>query len=460
MASRRRGWTAALVAVAVWLAAAPAALAQSLIRDTEIEEILRAQADPVFEASGLNPRDVRLFIVNDPTLNAFAAQGQIVGFHTGLILEADTPNELLGVIAHEAGHLSGGHTVSNGISRSGMQPFLLTMGLGVLAALAGAPDAGAALIGSSGYFGTLGALTYSRAQEAAADQAAVTALERAGRSAQGLVDFFDEFRYQEVFSQERRFPYFRSHPLSSDRIAALRRRVQDQSNHGVEDTPEELLAHQIMQAKLYAFLNAPTYTFRRYPESDDSYPARYARAIAHYRATHTETALAAIDELLAEQPGNPYLWELRGQVLFEVGRPAEAEPAHRRAVELKPDGPLLRINLAQALIAQEDEAKLDEAIAELDRALGQERDNPVAWWLMAQAYGARDDQGQARLAIAEYHFHIGNMNEARRAAVFARSHLERGTPSWRRAVDIILATGATDEDLDALDRANERAGLN
>ena len=460
MASRRRGWTAALVAVGVWLAAAPVALAQSLIRDTEIEEIIRAQADPVFEASGLDPRDVRLLLVNDPSLNAFAAQGQIVGFHTGLILEADTPNELLGVIAHEAGHLSGGHTVSNGISRSGMRPFLLTMGLGVLAVLAGAPDAGAALVASSGYFGTLGALTYSRAQEAAADQAAVTALERAGRSAQGLVDFFDEFRYQEVFSQERRFPYFRSHPLSSERISALRRRVQDQRHHGVEDTPEELLAHRTMQAKIYAFLNAPAYTYRRYPESDASYPARYARAIAHYRATETEAALTAIDALIEEQPENPYLWELRGQVLFEVGQPAEAEPAHRRAVELKPDAPLLRINLAQALIAQEDETKRDEAIAELERALSHERDNAVAWWLMAQAHGARDDQGPARLAIAEYHFHIGDMAEARRSAVFARAALERGSTSWRRAVDIILATGATPEDLEALDRANARADIN
>ena len=464
MASRRRRYPAtilaALVAAGLWLAATPVAMAQSLIRDTEIEEIIRAQADPVFEASGLDPDDVRLLLVSDPTLNAFAMQGQVVGFHTGLILEAETPNELLGVIAHEAGHLSGGHTVSNGINQSGMKPFLLTMGLGVLAALAGAPDAGAALMASSGYFGTLGALTYSRAQEAAADQAAVTALERAGRSAQGLVDFFDEFRYQEVFSEARRYPYFRSHPLSSERISALRRRVQDQAHHDVVDSPEAIAAHQVMQAKIYAFLNPPAYTHRRYPETDTSFPARYARAIAWYRATETEAALTAIDALIEEQPENPYLWELRGQVLFEVGRAAEAEPAHRRAVELKPDAGLLRINLAQALIAQEEPAKLDEAIAELNRALTYERDNAIAWWLMAQAHGARGDQGQARLAIAEYHFHVGDMAEARRSAVFARGELERGSTSWRRAVDIILATGATPEDLEELDRANARAGLN
>lgn len=453
-----RGWLSAAAAIAVWVSTPVLAQAQSLIRDTEIEMIIRDGADPILEASGLNPDDVTIMLVNDPTLNAFAMQGQRMGFHTGLILEADTPNQFLGVLAHEAGHLSGGHTIRGEMQQAGMKPFLLTMGLGVLAMLAGAPDAGALLIGNSGYFGTIGALTYSRSQEAAADQAALTAMEAAGVSGRGLVEFFEEFRYQELFSDERQFPFFRSHPLSNDRIAALRRRVQDQSHYDTLDTEEALFNHRVMQAKLYAFLNPPAYTLQRYPSSDTSYEARYARAIAAYRASHTDDAIRQIDALLEENPENPFLWELRGQVLFESGRVAEAEPAHRRSVELMPEAGLLRLNLAQAIIALDDPMRMEEGIAELHRSLAYERDNPFAYLLMSRAYGAIGEDGQARLAQAEYHFAINEMLEAQRSAVFARQRLEPGTAPYQRAVDIILASGATFEDIEALDRANASDG--
>ena len=452
-----RGWLSAAAALALWVSTPVLAQAQSLIRDTEIEMIIRPNADPILEASGLNPDDVTILLVSDPTLNAFAMQGQRMGFHTGLILEADTPNQFYGVVAHEAGHLSGGHTIRNEMNNAGMRPFLLTMGLGVLAALAGAPDAGALLIANSGYFGTLGALTYSRSQEAAADQAAVTALDAAGMSGQGLVEFFDEFRYQELFSDERRFPFFRSHPLSSDRISALRRRVNGMPNHGVTDSEESLFQHRVMQAKLYAFLNPPAYTLSRYPSSDTSFEARYARAIAAYRAANTDDAVAQIDSLLEEHPENPFLWELKGQVLFEAGRAAEAEPAHRRSVELMPEAGLLRLNLAQAILAQEDTARAEEGIAELHRSLAYEPDNPFAYLLMSQAYGAMGEDGQARLAQAEYHFALREMEQAQRAAVFARGRLEQGSAAYRRAVDIILASGATLEDIEELDRAQAGA---
>lgn len=458
MTSPLRRLTAVAAAIGVCLLAPAQAMAQSLIRDTEIEQIIRRGADPILEASGLEPDDVTILLVNDPTLNAFAMQGQRMGYHTGLILEADTPNQFLGVLAHEAGHLSGGHTIRGELQQAGMKPFLLTMGLGVLAALAGAPDAAAMLISNAGFFGTLGALNYSRSQEAAADQAAVTALETAGVSGRGLLEFFEEFRYQELFSNERRFPLFRSHPLSTDRIAALRRRVMAMSTYDVVDTEEALFQHRVMQAKLFAFLNPPAYTLQRYPATDTSYEARYARAIAAYRASHTEDALRQIDALLEESPDNPFLWELKGQVLFEVGRAAEAEPAHRRSVELMPEAGLLRLNLAQSIIAQDDATRMQEGIAELHRSLAYDRDNPFAWLLMSQAYGALGDDGQARLAQAEFHFSLREMEEAQRAAVFARSRLERGTAAWQRSVDIILASGASLEDIEDLDRLERAPG--
>jgi predicted Zn-dependent protease len=431
--------------------------APSLIRDTEIEAIIQKEAAPVLTASGLRPEDVHFYLLGDKELNAFVAGGQNIFLNTGLIAETENPNQLLGVIAHEAGHIAGGHAARSGdMQRAGLKPFLLTMGLGILAAAAGAPTAGAVLIGNSGWFGTLGALTYSRVQEAAADQAGATALERAGMSGKGLVDFLDNFRYQEVFSEARKYKYFQSHPLSSERIEALRRRVEAMPHYSTVDSPEAIAEHAIMKAKLEGFLN-PQQALITYKETDKAFPARYARAIAYYQKKDPDRALSLLDGLLADQPENPYLWELKGQILFEFGRAAEAEPAHRKSVQLKPDAPLFHVNLAQTLIALEKKDRLDEAVVELDRALALEKDNSFAWALLARAYDAKDMPGQARLAAAEAHFAVGEMRDARVFAMRAREQLTRDTPDWRRATDIVLTADPTKDDLKAIAR-DDRGG--
>ena len=422
---------------------------ETLIRDTEIEEILHRDADPILRAAGIEPKTVQIVIVGSKQLNAFAAP-RLMGVNTGLILETKNPNELQGVIAHEVGHLAAGHSARSGeMSKAGLRPFLLTMGLGVLAAMAGSGDAAAGLIGSAGYFGTLGAMGYSREQESRADQAGATLLEKAGLSGKGLADFFDNFRYQEVFEEARRYAYFRSHPLSSDRIDALRTRVEGLSHFNATDDAEAMNEHAIMKAKLDGFLN-PQSAVVKYAETDKSYPARYARAIAYYQLREPDKALKQIDALLEEQPDNPYLWELKGQVLFEFGRIQEAEGPQRRSVELKPDAPLLRVNLGQTLIALDDDAKVDEGIAELKRALSSESDNAVAWRLLAQAYDKRGEEGLARLATAEYQFNIGDMTQARVFAMRAREKLRKNTPEWRRATDIVLVSKPSKEDLKEL----------
>ena len=459
-AALRAGVMAAtLGATALLPAAAGAQEIRGLIRDTEIEEILRGYADPVFAAAGLNPSDVTINLVADKSLNAGAAAGQQMFFNTGLIQETETPNQLIGVIAHETGHIAGGHTVRSGeMSRAGMRPFLLSMGLGLLAMAAGAPDAGAALMVSSSQFGTLGALGYSREQEGRADQAAVTYLERASISSVGLVQFFDNFRYNEVFSEARRFPFFQSHPISSERIELLRRRAEEQKSFAVADSEERLAQHRLIKAKIDAFMNAPTQTFIKYKEDDPSFPARYARAIGHYRAGHTDIALRSIDALIAELPDNPYLQELKGQVLFEAGRAADSEPALRRAVEIKPEAPLLRVLLAQSLLAQDDKTRTEEAMTHLHKALTLEKDNTFAWKLMAQAHDARNEPGLARLATAEEYFAVGDPTQAKVFAMRARELLTRNSPEWRRATDIVLVSRPTPDDLRALAQERPPAG--
>jgi predicted Zn-dependent protease len=457
-----------LALMAMVIATQAQAQGLNLIRDTEIEETIKKEATPVIAASGLKVEDVHFYLVGDKELNAFSAAGQNIFLNTGLIQETESPNQLVGVIAHEAGHISGGHMVRGDVQRAGMKPFLLTMGLGVLAALAGAPDAAGALIVSAGQMGALGAMTYSRVQEASADQAAANALEKAGISGKGLLEFFENYRYQEVFDDSRKFEYFRSHPLSEDRIEALRRKVEAEPHYVYVDPPELVALHQIMKAKLRAFMDPPQQTFIKYKETDTSFIARYARAIAYYKSTEPEKALAQLDGLLADFPNNPYLWELKGQVLLESSHAAEAEVAHRKAVSLKPDAPLLHINLAQALISQEqgqnqtvlslkDNARLDEAISELNRSLAVEKDNAVAFRMLSEAYDAKHMPGQARLARAEYHFAQGELRDAKAFAIRARGQLPKDSPEWRRATDIVLVSAPTQDDLRQLARS-ERGG--
>lgn len=449
---------AATVSLAVTVGSA--GWAQSLIRDTEIEHVMRGYADPIIEAAGLDPNDVDFYLVADPQINAFVTGGQNIFMHTGMIVEAGTPNQLKGVIAHETGHITGAHLARSGDAMSAARaPMFLSLGLGVLAALAGEGGAAGALMASSQQFGALSYLTYSRAQEASADQAALQFLEDAGESADGLVVFFERFRYQEVMSQARRFPYFRSHPLSSDRIANLRRGVAESAYAGVEDSPEEIAELRRIQAKIYGFLVDPEYVFYRYPESDTSLPARYARAVAYYHDARLERALEEIQSLLEDEPDNPYFHELHGQMLFESGHAEEAIAPHRRSVELMPTAPLLRINLAIAMIATENPDYLEEAGQHLRVALDIEPDNAFAWYQMSILHDRKGETSLAQLAVAEQAFAVGDRMRAYQFAMRAREGLDQGTPAWFRATEIQAVSQPSEAEMREM-RRRQRQRMN
>ena len=417
-------------------------------RDTEIEAIMHQEMDPIFAAANVDPKRVELYLVADPTLNAATLPGYRMVVNSGLIMQCDRPNELQGVLAHETGHMERGDVARVGESTKGtVGPMLIGLGLGILAALAGAPDAAAALIYSGSYFGQLNGLAFSRDDESRADQAAITYLEKAGYSGAGIVDFFDNFRYEEVFSNAKKYPYWVDHPLTDDRIEAITVRAKAQPHWGVKDTPEMIAQFEVMKAKIKAFMNRPYQTYVDYPDTDQSFPARYARAIADYRELETDKALKEIDALITERPDDPYLYELKGQALMESDRAKEAETPLRKAVELNPEAPLLRLLLGQDLITQNDPAKLQEAINTLNRSLVVEPDNPMPWLWLSQAYDAKGDEGMARLATAEQDFHLGQMKDARAFAMRARGFLKRGTPEWNRATDIVLTSNPSSDDL-------------
>ncbi len=417
----------------------------SIIRDAETERLIREYADPVLLAAGLAPDSVRIYLINDPSINAFATVGRRMGIHTGLILAAETPNELIGVIAHEAGHIAGGHVARIGEAiANASTPALITMGLGILAAVAGAPEAGLALLLGGQHIAQRNILAYSRVQEAAADQAAVSYLNEVGWSSEGLIGFFEKFRDQELLSTRRQDPFVRSHPLSSDRIAALRSRVAESPHTGKPDSPESIRRFGMVQAKIHGFLDRPDVTFRRYPATDTSNEAHYARTVAYFRRGEVDQALGQLEPLIEAEPNNPFFQELKGQVYFETGRAEMAVAPYRRAVEILPDEGIFKLLLAQSLLAT-DEAGQDQSIAKeairlLEDAARTQNENSFVWHQLAIAYARMGNEPLAALATAERFFVAGQYERAFGFASRARKGLSAGTPEWNRSNDIIQAS--------------------
>ena len=443
MASPRTFLARILAALAVTTLFAAQSQAQSLLRDTEIEETLREFSDPLLRAGGLSPASVDLYLVNDPELNAFVTRGQNIFLHSGLILRADTPNELKGVIAHEAGHIVGGHIVRSDYgNRSAYGAMLLAAGVGLAAILAGEPGAGGLIIGGSQQFAAVESLAYSRVNESSADQYAANFLEQTGQSGQGLIDFFENFRAQEVLSQSRRYKYFRSHPLSADRIDSLRERVAESEHANRKDSEADQFRHDMMRAKLRGFLDSPQQVFNRFPPSDTSMPARYARSVAYFRGADLAGAIREIDTLIADEPDNPYFHELKAQILYESGQREDAIPSARMALSLKPDAPLLKVALAQSLIETDRKEELGEAVDLLKSVVVETPRHAWAWSLLSRAYGQLNEPALAKYASAEQYYAIGDLESARSFAGRAQKDLPRDIPQWRRASDIIVVAEA------------------
>ena len=453
-----RGAVGAVAAISAFaLMSAQTASAQSLIRDAEIEDTLRVYTNPLLDAAGLRREDVRIMIVNEDSVNAFVAGGQNIFMNTGLIMRAETPNEVIGVLAHETGHISGGHlSRSRGAMDQAMGPMLISIGLGILAIAAGAPDAGAALIAGSQGFAMANFVRFTQVQESAADQAGATFLEQSGQSGRGLISFFDSQIRPYEWQTRRAPPWMMTHPYSSDRVEALRQRVARGSHRDAVDSEENLRRFRFMQAKLIGFIRSEGQVLARYPTRDTSAPARYARAIAYYRQAKLDQARAELDVLIADDPRNPYFQELMGQILFENGRAAESIPYHRRSLEYAPGQPLLQVNLARALIAANGRAGTDEAVRLLSDAVRKEPDNGFAWREMASARYERGEEPLAELASAESSFSVGDYTSALNFAERARRSLPRNSVDYRRADDIVNFAG--NEVRERMQRTSGRRG--
>ncbi|MQX36776.1 M48 family metalloprotease [Roseospira navarrensis] len=419
------------------VAVATPARAQSLIRDAEIETTIRAYAAPLLQGAGIPVDAVTFRLINNPRLNAFVAKGNRMFLFTGLVMRTETPDELIGVIAHEIGHIAGGHHVR---LDDNLETLTATSLLGLLlgaaaGALAGRPDVGIAIGTGAQQAALRNFMTYSRTQESSADAFALKALEREGLPADGLLEFMHELESQEALTPEMQDPYMRTHPLTRDRIRAVENRVAS-APPGVRAVPapwEDM--HARMLAKLNAFLRPPGEALRLYKDREDI-AGRYGRAIAHYRAVEMDPALALIDGLIADEPNNPYFHELKGQMLFENTRVAEALPSYERAVSLLPEEPLLRVALAHAQIESGDPALLEPAQDNLRNALSRDPSSALAWRLLGQAYGRAGDAAMADYAMAETALRSGDYERALFHVGRAETQLKRGAPTWLRLQDI------------------------
>ncbi|MEZ5695652.1 MAG: M48 family metalloprotease [Sphingomonadaceae bacterium] len=421
------------------LASQPVA-AQSILRDAETEALLKDMAAPLVEAAGLEPGNVDIILINDRSINAFVAGGQAIYIHSGLIDAADTANEVQGVIAHELGHITGGHIIRNQEGVQGATNItILSLLLGVAAAAAGAGDAamGVIMAGQQAAMGKY--LAFSRVQESSADAAGVEYLSKAGISGRGSLAFFGKLRAQEFrygYSQSDDAAFTRTHPLSGDRIARLREDYQRDPAWDAPDDPVLQARFVRVKAKLFGYQSEPARTLQRYPKSMTDVPARYARAYAYHKNALIDDALEEADALLATDPDDPYFLELKGQVLLESGRPLDALDPLRRATALTNSEPLIASLFGHALIATEDPANHEEAERVLRASVARDRYNPFAWYQLGVVYAARGDMPRARLASAEQQVMNRQYAEALRSAQAAQAGLPEGSPDWIRAQDI------------------------
>ena len=439
---RLAGALALLAAIVLPLGAGAA----TLIRDAEIERTLSRMSAPVFSAAGLTPSSIEIYVIADSSLNAFVAGGRNIFLHTGLLTKLDTPEKLVAVIAHETGHIAGGHLARRAITlREAKGPAMLGMLLAVAAGIAGGGEAGVAVAAGSQQVLMRNMLRYNRAEEAAADQAALDYLARAKVNPKGMLQVLQLFRGQEVLSFGNLDPYTLTHPLSTQRVQLIEREVGAAQARSFPEDPERAYWHARMRAKLEGFLQDPQRVLDRYEGAEESEFVLYAKAVAWHRLPDESRALAAMDRLLARRPQDPFYLELKGQILFERNKPEAAVGYYRRAVSEAPDEPLLKSGLGRVLLALGNASADAEALKVLEEARRLDEADASMLRDLAIAYDRAGNRAMATLATAERFALSGDTEDAALHAERAASILPQGSPGWLRAQDIIALHDATDD---------------
>ena len=437
--SLRKLFTAVLLSVAFWINKAEAD-SISFIRDTEIENTVRVYVRPVFEAAGLDSAAVKVYVVKNDALNAFVAGGQNIFLHTGTLRKAKLPEEVMGVIAHEAGHITGGHLshMHNNLEQARLTN-LAALALGLpLAILSGRADIGLAASSLGSHVATRDYLKYSRENEQAADQAAISYLEKAEVNPQGMLTFMRRLNQTaRLYQGSSPNPYAQTHPLTADRVRFLNDSVARSAHRGRRLPAYFYNLHERMQSKLDAYIEPPENYLRDHPKNQGSLSDRYGRPMALLRLARHDQALEEINGLIENYPDDPFFVEFKGDILLDKGDLLNAEAAYKAVLDKLPWAALVQINMARVLLAQKTPEKDEVALAHLNNAKLYEPDNKRMWRLFATAYARLGDKGMLALSLAESEIRSRNAKEAKRHAQAALNHLPQTGGAALRARDII-----------------------
>lgn len=417
----------------------------SIIRDTEIEKFIHETTDPIFLLAGLDPRSIKVFIIGDNSINAFVAGGQNLFINTGLIRKYKTPDALIGVIAHEVGHIAGGHLVRSYERGSSLEKqMVLGYVLGIAAIFAGSPEAGSAMILGSSQIAERSFLKFSRSQEEAADSLAIQYLAKMHYPADGLIGLLEGFDADLIGFKDKIDEYQITHPVSRKRIDLIKSKTANQkfSDQKINQKLQSKL-NRILE-KLEGFLDDPQKLIEKY-DRDHSDRAIYIKSIAYFRLGEFKKAQNFLEKIIKISPQDGFLYELQGDFFFGSGKNDEAIAAYKKAIKNlgEKDAVISRINLANCVIAavESEQDLLKIAIENLNQARKFENENPILFKSLSRAYEKIGDKARSALMLAEFNFLTDNKEKCQKLAKEALESLaEIATAERIRAQDLIELT--------------------
>lgn len=414
-----------------------------IIRDSEIEEAIELTLEPIKKAAGI--KNLKIYIIDDPSINAFTAGGDEIYIASGLIIDFPDPDVLRGVVAHEIGHIQGQHVIRRQeVIDSYTKAAMSSAAIGIATAMSGQTGPGIAIAMSGTHFAERSVTAYSRAFESSADQTALRLLEKSGHSTIGLINFFEKMKLNSndsFFNQ-----YDKTHPLSQDRLLILqsfnKRSKFAKSQNSAElkykfaRSATKLMAYTIEPAKLGDC---------KYDEHVDEL-THYIKAIKCFRVGKFDDALNHIQRLLMLHPKDPFYHELKGQILFEAGKKMALDE-YDAADQLRPNDVLIKLGRAIIGVTQfkDDPFKINYYYKDLLFVTEKEPDNLLARFYLAIVYEKKGLKGKSYLNSAIISYKTGKGKNAKILAAEAMKELKEKSPEWYMAYDIFEATKESED---------------
>lgn len=409
----------------------------TLINDTEIEKEITNIIMPIAKAADIPENRLKIYIVRDDSFNAFVRGGEDIFVYTGLLKQIKNPNALRAVVAHELGHTIGGHMVqiSQRMHDEIVRALIIqTLGVGLMVA-GGNPSAGAGVMAGATGIAQQSLLSFSRDEERMADDMAIDLMIRANQNPNGLIEVFEQMRDISGEFESRINPNRINHPLTSERMnnAKLKisklKKIPTQQKSAIA---QENKNYEILRAKLIGYLDTDKNVIIKYPYTDKSDAAIYARAIANMQSGNLDTAKTGTQTLIARNPNNPYYYELLGDIEYQYGAYDDSVASYEKSLKLTKNAP--QIETALALVLSERNKLGDkERAKELCKRVILTEPSPLSYWILARV----TDGGESDWAMAEYYNMNGDKKNAKKYAKSAQKKSKKDSPEYIKSEDIL-----------------------